>query len=49
MHVDELILFSGTKEEAVAMAMLDDDSYFVDSILGYKDRTTNGYAISYSF
>jgi hypothetical protein len=36
MHVGELILFSGTKEEAIAIAMLVDDSYFVDSIMGYK-------------
>jgi hypothetical protein len=36
MHVDKLVLFSGTKEEAIAMAMFDDDSYYVDSILGYN-------------
>jgi hypothetical protein len=36
MHEDELVLFSGTREEALAMAMTDDDSYLVDSILGYK-------------
>jgi hypothetical protein len=36
MHVDGLVLFSGTREETIAMAMLDDDSYLVKYILGYK-------------
>ena len=51
-HVEELTLFIGDKESAEAAALLDNNSYYIDSIIAHKGdpfhRTSMEFMIQWS-
>ena len=51
-HVEELTLFIGDKEAAAAAALLDNDSFYIDSIIAHKGdpfhRTSMEFMIQWS-